>query len=447
MRSARQASGTSRACLACGYRPHDSVTPAYLSRGLGQGLRERRALWSADGHDARGREQPEDLPPRVDLEPAGREVRARAPLVVVVLEQLAHGEEVEGQRVAAFVAVVEVLVAVLVTRPVHDRPVHRPEDEVEREHQRDLPPVGGEHQIEGRVGHPERDPGGPGVREPLQPGPLRDVAVEPGLRLGASVRVVRVPLLRLPHHRERVGVQPGRVRVAIGVAERVVLAVQDRVGARVQVRAALHQEREEVQHALGALRHGVHAVRGIPMLEQALEEDAQEPVRDEESVDQGPSGVDLRINRALSSQCHTCVSRRYLFPYPASICGPGAGPRSSSRYRSHPWSTGPSNASRPWCSTAARGHSSFAASKLWETKQKVTPAARKSRMRALHFSWKRSSPTASTSSTIRTSGSTSWAMANPSRAYMPELEFLMGMSMKSAISEKATIRSNFRFIC
>src|SRR6267142_4783684 len=178
MRSARQASGTSRACLACGYRPHDSVTPAYLSRGLGQGLRERRALWSADGHDARGREQPEDLPPRVDLEPAGREVRARAPLVVVVLEQLAHGEEVEGQRVAAFVAVVEVLVAVLVAGPVHDRAVDGPEHEVEGEHEGDLPPVGGEGEIEERVGHPESDPRRPGIREAVQPGPLRDVAVE-----------------------------------------------------------------------------------------------------------------------------------------------------------------------------------------------------------------------------------------------------------------------------
>ena len=66
--------------------------------------------------------------------------------------------------------------------------------------------------------------------------------------------------------------------IAIGVAERVVLAMQDRVGARVQVRAALHEEGEEVHHPLGALRHVVHAVGREAMLEKALEEHAEQPV-------------------------------------------------------------------------------------------------------------------------------------------------------------------------
>ena len=80
---------------------------------------------------------------------------------MVVLEQLAHGEEVEGKRVAAFVAVVEVLVPVLVTGPVHDGAVHRPEHEVEGQHEGDLPPVRGEREIEERVHRPEGDAGRP----------------------------------------------------------------------------------------------------------------------------------------------------------------------------------------------------------------------------------------------------------------------------------------------
>ena len=79
---------------------------------------------------------------------------------------------------------------------------------------------------------------------------------------------------------------PGRVRIALGVAERVVLAVEDRVRARIEVRAALHQEGEEMKHPLPARTQGVHLVGSVAMLEQALEQHAQEPVGSEEDVDQ-----------------------------------------------------------------------------------------------------------------------------------------------------------------
>ena len=54
-------------------------------------------------------------------------------------------------------------------------------------------------------------------------------------------------------------------------------------------------------------------------------------------------------------------------------------------------------------------------------RRSCVPLARISRIRSMHFAWKRSSPTARTSSMMRISGSTSAAIANPSRAYMPEL--------------------------
>ena len=56
----------------------------------------------------------------------------------------------------------------------------------------------------------------------------------------------------------------------------------------------------------------------------------------------------------------------------------------------------------------------------WDTKTMVRPSRWKRRMRCMHFAWKGSSPTASTSSTSRMSGSTCTAMANASRTYMPE---------------------------
>ena len=102
---------------------------------------------------------------------------------------------------------------------------------------------------------------------------------------------------------------PWAVRIALGVAEGVMLPVQDAVRARVQIRASLHQEGEEVQHALGALRHVVHPMRRIAVLEQALEEHAEKPVRDEKGVDQAPSGIASSANAGLSSRGHRARRR------------------------------------------------------------------------------------------------------------------------------------------
>ncbi len=55
----------------------------------------------------------------------------------------------------------------------------------------------------------------------------------------------------------------------------------------------------------------------------------------------------------------------------------------------------------------------------WLTNTMVVPARCRSRMRSRQRSWKATSPTASTSSTIRTSGTTWMATENPSRMNMP----------------------------
>src|SRR5207247_8602207 len=67
--------------------------------------------------------------------------------------------------------------------------------------------------------------------------------------------------------------------------EGVVLAMQDRVSPWIQVGRSLNQPGEQVQRALAARAHGVHAVGRVAVLEQALEHDAQEPVAGEEDVD------------------------------------------------------------------------------------------------------------------------------------------------------------------
>ena len=89
----------------------------------------------------------------------------------------------------------------------------------------------------------------------------------------------------MEHHLQRVAEEARRMRIALRVGEGVVLAVQDGVAARRQVRRALRQIGEQVEPALDARRHGVHAVGRVAVLEEALEEHAREPVTDEENVD------------------------------------------------------------------------------------------------------------------------------------------------------------------
>ena len=53
----------------------------------------------------------------------------------------------------------------------------------------------------------------------------------------------------------------------------------------------------------------------------------------------------------------------------------------------------------------ARSHTASTVARSWETKTSVVPLATTSLMRSRHFCWKWASPTASTSSTSRMSGS------------------------------------------
>ena len=65
-------------------------------------------------------------------------------------------------------------------------------------------------------------------------------------------------------------------------------------------------------------------------------------------------------------------------------------------------------------------HRRSTCSRLWLTNSTVTsPLSMNCRMRRSHFSWKKTSPTERVSSTMRTSGSTTVAMAKAMRATMP----------------------------
>ena len=82
---------------------------------------------------------------------------------------------------------------------------------------------------------------------------------------------------------------------------------------------------------------------------------------------------------------------------------------------------------------------------LWLTNNTVCPSAAIFPIFPRHFFWNAASPTASTSSTIRISGSRCAATANPRRICIPLLYRFTGVSRKSSISANAAISSNFCF--
>ena len=81
---------------------------------------------------------------------------------------------------------------------------------------------------------------------------------------------------------------------------------------------------------------------------------------------------------------------------------------------------------------------------LWLTKRTVRPLRLTWPIFPRHFCWNWASPTASTSSTTRISGSRCDATANASRVYIPLEYRLTGVSRNSPISANSTIWSNFR---
>ncbi len=258
--------------------------------------RSRRATrGAAHLDDAECRERSDDGPRGIDLPPTNCEVRRIGTTVVVVLVQLAKCDEVDRQRVSRGVAFCEVAIPVLVTAPVHDSSVDRTHQVVRGDEERKRDREGNarrrdhghEKEIRKRVERAESDASKPRVRDSIERGPRREVCRKAGLELDRVVNQPGVTLLRVPHHRQEVWKAHWTVRVTIRVAERVVLAMQDRVRVRNQVRRALRDPRREVEEPLPALTHREVTMRAVAMQEERLHEDRGPPVEDEEREENG----------------------------------------------------------------------------------------------------------------------------------------------------------------
>ena len=123
----------------------------------------------------------------------------------------------------------------------------------------------------------------------------------------------------------------------------------------------------------------------------------------------GKASVEMVVGIAGTA---TSVGSATAMPAPSAI-------RPSRKMRvaspGSPWAT-----KWPWLSTAPQSQMLRTVSGAWVTSRMVRPSFWNSLIRPMHLRWKRSSPTARTSSTTRTSGSMFTATAKPSRTYMPD---------------------------
>ncbi len=251
--------------------------------------------------DAHEVQQTHDLIRRIDLEGALGEVGAAAVGVMVVLEQLSHRHHIHRQRIARVVVRVEVAVAVFMPAPIHDGTVQRSHGPGQRQ-KKPLPRSRDEKVVERAVGpDPEQTSDGRST-ELVQRRPDREgTIVETSLRLNTPIVDTGVSRLGQPHHGERI-VHPGRrMRILLRVTVGVMLAMQDCIGARDQIRRALQEPGQEIEGLLPELVDRVHLVGGVTMQEKALHEDRGDPMGDEKdrnhhaihSFETGDCGTDM----------------------------------------------------------------------------------------------------------------------------------------------------------
>ena len=73
------------------------------------------------------------------------------------------------------------------------------------------------------------------------------------------------------------------MRVFLGIAKGVMLAVHDGIRTRIQERRSLENKRQQVKNTLVKLVGSKHFMRYVPVEEECLEEQGEEPVRQKES--------------------------------------------------------------------------------------------------------------------------------------------------------------------
>ena len=107
-------------------------------------------------------QQPHHRVSRIKFEPSLGKIGIIGAFVMIVLEQLAHHKEIEGQGVLAMVVIIIVGVAVFVTAPVNNGPMNGSHQVVDRQ-QQEHPPMRGKQDIKYGIENAKCDAANPVV--------------------------------------------------------------------------------------------------------------------------------------------------------------------------------------------------------------------------------------------------------------------------------------------
>lgn len=242
-------------------------------------LRLWRELDNPQKHEAA------DEPVRgVELEPPHREVWTHRILVMVVLEEFAQDEELNGEGISRLVTILEINVAVFVAAPVDDDAVNSPHEPMDRQEQV-LPPSCRER-------HVKRD---------IYPYP-KDL-IRPRTAKAVEHRPFWIPpkkavFGRSPTKCERTigGLHPQkpsqltyglmrRMRIFRLITVGMMHAMQDRIRPRLEIRSAHGYESQQVEDPLPPGTHREHTMGRISMKKERLEKHGSVVVTDQKQND------------------------------------------------------------------------------------------------------------------------------------------------------------------
>lgn len=231
----------------------------------------------------------------IDLELLHSEVSAPRILMVIILEELAHQNEVPWSGVAGMVVRIPIAVAVFVPHPVDGGSVHGTHEEVNGKQNQEKW-GGSEAKIKERIKNAEDNAHHPAVANLLQHGPLRIVFVETLGKLvefPATRQAVLIDFLGVPHHLEHVLKEVWRMGIIFRIAVSMVHAMEHRVATGIEKAGPLTKKGNQKEELLPKVAHFKHTVGRIPMQEERLTKGTEEPVKKEETdyyPSAGPKG-------------------------------------------------------------------------------------------------------------------------------------------------------------
>ncbi len=128
-----------------------------------------------------------------------REIGTVRVLVVIVLKQLAHQEQIKGKRIPGMIAIVKILIPIFVATPVDRRSMDWAHQKVNGQKQVH-PPGRGKKDIKNHISSRPEQAGSPAIAKAVEPAPGWVIAQKVLRNLKFVLDETVIDFGRLPHH-------------------------------------------------------------------------------------------------------------------------------------------------------------------------------------------------------------------------------------------------------